>query len=257
MFRPPTLIELRHITDWIIRSPNLLVLPATWNFPNNFSDGIVQEHLDDQLTEIESALHLQKTRLGRLFESLVIAIFKAHSDYTVLEHGVGIFRENRQITELDLIMEDADRRIFHLEISVKFYLYAPFNGEYRIAGSDGSDVIDERLMKFDRQLTEGSRYLNEAYPNRIHVQGLLSKGRLFEEAGHPCLDPLIDYAAERGRWTFQAVEEGAMAFPSRWGWICWPPLEDTNLLIETENRGEVHAWLPDGPEHVIYRRREN
>lgn len=253
MMTLPSKTELKTAIEWIVHSPNLLVLDATWNFPNDFSDGIVSEVLDSELEEITHWLATSKVRLGRLFERLVLAVFESHADYKVLEHGVGIFDGKRQITELDLILRKPDGGILHLEISVKFYLYISVEGRYQISGSDGKDVIDERLMKFDRQLREGRKYTQERYPGENIESRILSKGRLFEErGGKRCDDSLIHPDSERGEWTFEDPKGHEHPFKARWNWISWPPQPTAEHVVRWE--GELHAW-EEGPKHIIFRKK--
>ncbi|GGH67557.1 DUF1853 family protein [Phaeocystidibacter marisrubri] len=252
MLTLPSHKELKTAIEWIIHSPNLLVLDATWNFPNDFSDGIVSEVLDSELEQISEWLATSKVRLGRLFERLVLAAFEAHSEYEVLERSIDIFEGKRQLTELDFIIRKPDGGILHLEVSVKFYLYISVNGMYQISGSDGKDVIDERLMKFDRQLREGMKYTQEHYPNDRVESRILSKGRLFEErGGKHCEDPLIHPDSERGEWTFDTPDGDEHPFKGRWNWISWPPEPSSETIVRLE--GELHAWK-EGPKHIIFRR---
>lgn len=249
----PSKSELLTAVHWIIHSPNLLVLDSTWNFPNDFYAGIVQEKLDAELDDVILWMTESKVRLGRLFERLVFIIFDCHAKYEVLETNVGIFNDERQLTELDLIVRQPNGVVLHLETSVKFYLYQLVNGVYTICGSDGSDVIDERLEKFQRQILHGQKYLKSQYTEDLCESGILTKGRLFEERfGTSCKENIISTFAERGEWTYDPPSGDENYMEARWQWICWPPKQIRQFV---PSQAEIHTWK-EGPIHVLHRRKE-
>lgn len=250
----PNLQDLQKAVDWILHSNSFFKLSNSWELPNEFSEGIVHDRLNEGLIEIAEKLRSHPTRLGRLFERLVILIFECNSNYEVLEKGVGIFEGKNQKTELDLLLKTPNGKGLHLEVAVKFYLMMEKDGEEQIVGPNELDVLEHRLGRFELQISEGKKYVEERYPELDFEHKIFSRGRLFLPEGkdrtrHPLIDPQV----ELGRWMMGDGADEKRCMGERWQWICWPPevLVDS-AHIEDE---DLHIYIADDPfPHQIIRR---
>lgn len=223
--------DLRRSVEWILNSPSLLALPESWDFPNGFQSGIVQSELDRSLDQLTKILHEKHFRLGRIFEELVIAVFNAHTGYEILERGVGIFDNDRQLTELDLLLKCPDGTGLHLEASVKFYLFREDGDRMHLVGTDGRDAMESRLTKLSRQLYWGREYVRDQYPDIPFRHAVFSRGRIFQPSSGPeGTHPLIDEHCERGVWSLGFPDDKSNVMVNRWQWISWPPLELSEVI---------------------------
>ncbi|ARU58283.1 hypothetical protein OLMES_4268 [Oleiphilus messinensis] len=121
--------EVRHLA-WALLSPSLINEAALstrpWQDPNpdwtlNWLQG-----LDRDPTSL--AIHLQQCKshfLGSYFEALWAFFFHTHPDIRLLAHNLQIHAAGKTLGEFDFIIQDlGNKQIIHLELAVKFYLFA-------------------------------------------------------------------------------------------------------------------------------------
>lgn len=236
---------------WITSAPPFLDLHNSWDFPQNFTGGLNEKALESEIAELTGRLENSPLRMGRIFERLFFILFRCHDEYEVLEEGVGIFNEERQVTELDILLRTPEGRGLHLEAAVKFYLYLKDGDEIRVVGPNGNDVLENRMSKFDRQLKAGKEYVKSTYPDLEFDHCVFTRGRIFQLAdGKRYSHPLIHPNAETGQWCKGIPNEQLHRMMSRWEWIAWPPKYSESLEKPVEVQ---HAWkeTDDSYEHWI------
>lgn len=252
---PPNIDDLHRAVQWIMTSPSFFNMKETWDFTPGDLDRLDDQVLHRELKMLEGRLAETPLRMGRIFERLVKAIFMAHLDYEVLEHSVGIFNGKQQLTELDLLLETANGKGLHVEVSVKFYLYIEDEkGEMQVVGPNGRDVLENRMQKFANQLEHGKAYVKDKYPDIKFQHVVFSRGRIFEEEGGPrCAHPLIAKNCEKGVWMSGRTKVKATPMNQRWEWIAWPPNMGENEIEWFEEEEPTHLFKLDGPiyQHLI------
>ncbi len=79
--------------------------------------------------EIESEPHFdlpKNLRLGHLVEKTVAQCIEASSNYRLLHESIQLIDEKQTLGEIDFILEETEsKRIIHMELAYKFYLYDP------------------------------------------------------------------------------------------------------------------------------------
>lgn len=249
--RVPTSSDLFRISHWILGASPFLDVPNAWNFPDSFSEGIDDEVLKRELDALSDVLIDSPLRMGRIFERVFFALFEAHANYEVLETGVGIFNEERQVTELDILLRTPEGKGLHLEAAVKFYLYIEGEDGVRVVGPNGNDVLENRLAKFDRQLMHGKSYVKEKYPDLEFDHLIFTRGRIFQPMkGETLSHPLIHPECEVGEWVRSSVPGELHLMVSRWEWIAWPPMYAAPFEMDSQ---ATHGWRNVGGEvqHLI------
>lgn len=251
--KPPTVQDLLRACDWILHSPSFLTFYQSWEFPENFERTIDAKSLEVELEKIVHTLQETPLRMGRIFERLVWALFEANTEYQVLDTSVGIFDGKRQITELDLLVIQPNGRGLHLETAVKFYLYVEHNGRKRVVGSNGVDVLENRIRKFHRQLEEGAIYVHIHHRKLKFDHGILTRGRIFEnENGPKCTHTLVSDDAERGIWGADEITPETHLMENRWEWLAWPPQYDGGTMQPSEDVQDAWIIRDGNPVHYLH-----
>lgn len=100
-------------------------------------------------------------RLGLYFEALIAFLFSQGwrdgvIPYRLLVHNLPVREGKVTVGELDMLLEDAQGNLIHLECAVKFYLaHRPELGDWRNwVGPNGRDRLDIKLQRLlNHQLT--------------------------------------------------------------------------------------------------------
>lgn len=117
---------------WSCSSPALMVsgLQGFRRLDNLLTPGADNwfAHLDREPHDLLDHLASAKSRrLGIYFEQLLAYLFSAGyeanaSNYRMISRNLPIRSHDRTLGELDFLMEDRGRQLWHLEVAVKFYL---------------------------------------------------------------------------------------------------------------------------------------
>ncbi len=235
--------DLQRAIQWILSSRSFFDLPSSWDFPSDFQLGMDEEELDQALEALAKELDNTYLRMGRIFERLIGVLFACHSDFEVLEKGVGIFEGKQQVTELDYLLKTADGRGLHVEVSVKFYVHRlQPDGSVLITGTNRADVLENRMQKFQRQLSEGKKYARETYPEMEFEHVIFSRGRMFEAEVGDCVHPRIAIDCEKGRWIEGEIEGNWQPMFNRWEWFCGEPTESEELPFKPADEPQ-NGWV--------------
>lgn len=96
----------------------------------------------------------QNVRLGHLVERVVSGIIRSSSNFKILYENLQLFEEKRTLGELDFILEESHtKKIIHLELAYKFYLFDPSISSEQInnwIGPNRNDSLKEKLEKLKR-----------------------------------------------------------------------------------------------------------
>jgi len=107
------------------------------------SSMIIDEDLDFPLPS--------NLRLGHLAEKIVSELLKSSSNYNVLYENIQLSEDKQTIGEIDFIVEGIpDKRVIHMELAYKFYLYDPSIAQEPIKnwiGPNRNDSLIEKLEK--------------------------------------------------------------------------------------------------------------
>lgn len=111
-----------------------------------------------------SILHLNKElnfelptniRLGHLAEKILSELIKSSTNYKVLHENVQIIESKKTIGEIDFIIEDIDdKKLIHLELAYKFYLFDPSISTLAInnwIGPNRNDSLKDKLEKLKKK----------------------------------------------------------------------------------------------------------
>lgn len=117
-------------------------------FPSfNFSELTLLNDLDFQLPT--------NIRLGHLVEKIVSELIKSSANHKVLYENFQIIEEQKTIGEIDFIIENVnEKKIIHLELAYKFYLFDPNISPNHInnwIGPNRNDSLSEKLDKLKRK----------------------------------------------------------------------------------------------------------
>jgi len=83
------------------------------------------------LSELSLATDLEfqlptNIRLGHLAERIVSELIKSSSNYKVLYENIQVIEDKNTIGEIDFIIEEIiTKRVIHMELAYKFYLFDP------------------------------------------------------------------------------------------------------------------------------------
>jgi hypothetical protein len=104
--------------------------------------------------EIESDLRFdlpKNLRLGHLVEKTVAQCIQASSNYRLLYESIQLIEEKQTIGEIDFILEELiSKRIIHLELAYKFYLYDPSISDYPVQNWIGPNRNDSLHLKLKK-----------------------------------------------------------------------------------------------------------
>jgi len=94
-------------------------------------------------------------RLGHLAEKIVSELIKASANFNVLYENIQLIEEKKTIGEIDfIIQETASKKVIHLEMAYKFYLFDPTMSSEAInnwIGPNRNDSLREKLDKLKRK----------------------------------------------------------------------------------------------------------
>ena len=90
-------------------------------------------------------------RLGHLAERIVAELIKASANYSVLYENVQLIEDKKTIGEIDFILTELEtKRIIHLELAYKFYLFDPSIPGEAIGKWIGPNRKDSLIEKLDK-----------------------------------------------------------------------------------------------------------
>lgn len=141
--------QMRAVIDdlrWVLESPALLASDTRlWNprWLELPASTIADHHLD-------TLLSARQGKLGRYFEALVSYLFHTCERFDVLAENQLIFNGNVTLGELDLLLQEkTTRRVIHLELALKFYLWVPNTPahEFGWIGSGLRDFLADKVAR--------------------------------------------------------------------------------------------------------------
>jgi hypothetical protein len=113
----------------------------------HLSELSLQNDLDFQLAT--------NIRLGHLAEKIVSELIKSSANYQVLYEHFQIIEDRKTLGEIDFIIQNRnDKRLIHLELAYKFYLFDPSISSEPInnwIGPNRNDSLIEKLDKLKRK----------------------------------------------------------------------------------------------------------
>lgn len=90
-------------------------------------------------------------RLGHLAEKVIAESINLSSNYKIIFENTQIFKGKETIGELDFIIEELQsKKIIHLELAYKFYLFDPNISEIQIENWVGPNRKDSLIEKLDK-----------------------------------------------------------------------------------------------------------
>ena len=132
--------------DSILKA-NCLDFNATGLPSFNLSELQLQEELDFALPT--------NIRLGHLAEKIVSELIKLSANYNVLYENIQLIEEKKTIGEIDFIIEEiTTKKVIHLELAYKFYLFDPSISSEPIhnwIGPNRNDSLREKLDKLKQK----------------------------------------------------------------------------------------------------------
>lgn len=199
-------------------------------------------------------------RLGKHFEDCVNRLFEASSSHHILAHNIVIQTPTRTLGELDLIYQNNDAQVVHLELAIKFYLLnkggtqlADFVGP---AGHDRLDLKWHRLCQHQLTLSHRPLVLDFLRQQSLPIptqRQLLLTGMLFyayENWQSTQVDKIgLNPLHKRGWWLehhelaqlqhSKSHDRGFIILP-KWHWIGGPrhyrqpqPMDYNALVLNT------------------------
>jgi uncharacterized protein len=94
-------------------------------------------------------------RLGHLAEKIVSELIKLSANYNVLYENIQLIEEKKTIGEIDFMIEEiTTKKVIHLELAYKFYLFDPsISSEptHNWIGPNRNDSLREKLDKLKRK----------------------------------------------------------------------------------------------------------
>jgi hypothetical protein len=187
----------------------------------------------------------QGWRVGHYFESLVGYWLQQLKGWELMARDHLVRQEKRTLGAYDFIVRNAQDRVEHWEVAVKFYLRRGQQSEWRSwVGPNQRDRLDKKINRMrDHQLVlarreEGQAALSELGVSKIDQQVVLLKGVFFTEWGSSSEGPAGATSEAKGRWADGGrLSEIGSAFPtSRWVrrdkpfWLA--PLKEVDLPRE-------------------------
>jgi hypothetical protein len=114
--------------------------------------GLQTFHLSDLILQNELEFQLPSNlRLGHLVEKIVSELIKSSVNYKVVYEQFQIIEDQKTIGEIDFIIENKiEKKLIHLELAYKFYLFDPSISSEPIKnwiGPNRNDSLSEKLDK--------------------------------------------------------------------------------------------------------------
>ncbi|MDN3649892.1 DUF1853 family protein [Reinekea marina] len=107
---------------WVTQAPSLLK-PHIQIWPSHqFDADSLIANISEQ--QIQALIDARQRKLGGYFEQLVFTLFSLNDEYQVLAFNQVIDHQGRTLGEMDLLLEHSGGDIIHLELALKFYLWA-------------------------------------------------------------------------------------------------------------------------------------
>lgn len=104
--------------------------------------------------EIESELSFDlptNLRLGHLVEKTVAQCIRASNNFRLLNESIQLIEEKQTLGEIDFILEEVkSRKIIHMELAYKFYLYDPSLSDDPIQNWIGPNRNDSLHLKLKK-----------------------------------------------------------------------------------------------------------
>jgi hypothetical protein len=90
-------------------------------------------------------------RLGHLAEKIVAELIKSSTNYNVIYEHFQIIEDRKTLGEIDFIIENRiDKKLIHLELAYKFYLFDPSISSEPINNWIGPNRNDSLIEKLDK-----------------------------------------------------------------------------------------------------------
>jgi hypothetical protein len=102
-----------------------------------------------QPKQLETLALARQTKLGGYFELLVYTLFELSSEYEILAFNQVINNAQRTLGEMDLMLKHQSGEVVHLELALKFYLWAPSQQQntYNWVGAGLTDFFEKKLAR--------------------------------------------------------------------------------------------------------------
>lgn len=176
---------------WTLTAPSLMDHPSAvderWGQADLARNQGLVSRLDGDDDTLRASIKARETdRLGEYFEILLRTWLDEVPPARLIAAGLQVYESARTIGEYDLVFR-RDRRVFHWELAVKFYLGHPGpDGEPFWYGPNPRDRLDKKWRKMlDRQLVlsehpAGRKALQELGVGERVEPGAFVRGYLFE-----------------------------------------------------------------------------
>jgi len=118
--------------------------------------GLHTFHLSELILQNEVEFQLPTNiRLGHLAEKIVAELIKSSVNYKLLYENIQIIEDGKTIGEIDFIIQNKiEKKVIHLELAYKFYLFDPSISTEPIdnwIGPNRNDSLVEKLDKLKRK----------------------------------------------------------------------------------------------------------
>jgi hypothetical protein len=253
----PIRVDLQHDLNWLLESQPLMLSTSEVSIfkPQDATPGTAP--LVAQLSTYPAQ---PAYRLGKHFEDCVDRLFESSSTHHIIARNIVIQTPARTLGELDLIYQNSNAEVVHLELAIKFYLLnkggtqlTDFIGP---AGHDRLDLKWDRLRQHQLPLSDTASVLDVLQHQSIPLptrQQLLLTGMLFyayENWRSTIVENIgLNPQHQRGWWlehhelcqlkTTAGPERGFVILP-KWHWIGGPrhysepqPMDHTELVRRT------------------------
>jgi len=177
--------QLQRDLAWVMNSPSLITSSPTVYLGDVVSDEEGQaifvraKNWLSHLADLD-VMALGKGRgdvflLGRYFEALIALYLQNSPQFDLIARNLIIGQPGLQLGEFDFIFRDKDdQKIYHWEVSVKFYLFEPKT--QKLLGPNPKDSLDKKLAKvFNQQLTLSQRPMAQIALQELGVERVFPK----------------------------------------------------------------------------------
>lgn len=132
---------------WVCAAPSLLEAHSQIWQPTSLNIDQITGKLDSK--HLSSLALARKKKLGGYFEQLVFSLFSLSDDYQVLAFNQVINNSERTLGELDLLIKHKSGEIIHLELALKFYLWAESDqaSQFNWVGAGLTDFLALKLAR--------------------------------------------------------------------------------------------------------------